>query len=62
MTKKHEIKTEVHLPASLGLDDKTKDDLKKQFEAALQGVLNQNAVTKAKQASVSLFWKVSDHS
>jgi hypothetical protein len=60
VAKKTEIRTEVDIPPSLGLDDKTKGDLKKQFEAALQGVLNQNAVTKAKQASVSLFWKTSD--
>ena len=60
MAKKTEIRTEVNIPSSLGLDDKTKADLKKQFEAAMQGVLDKHAVTKAKQANVSLFWKTSD--
>ncbi len=59
---KNEIKAEVNLPSTLGLDDKTKTELKKEFEAALQGVLNQNAVTKAKQATVSLHWKSSSES
>jgi hypothetical protein len=59
---KNEIKAEVNLPSSLGLDDKTKTELKKEFEAALQGVLNQNAVTQSKQATVSLHWKSSNES
>jgi hypothetical protein len=62
MAKKHEIRAEVDIPSSLGLDDQAKTDLKKQFTAALRGVLNQHAVTKAKQANVSLFWKSSDES
>jgi hypothetical protein len=59
---KNEIKAEVNLPSSLGLDEKTKTELKKQFEAALQGVLNQNAVTKPKHATVTLHWKSSNES
>jgi hypothetical protein len=59
---KNEIDAEVNLPSSLGLDEKTKTELKKQFEAALQGVLNQNAVTKSKHATVTLHWKSSNES
>ncbi|HZD51025.1 MAG TPA: hypothetical protein VE178_19950 [Silvibacterium sp.] len=62
MAEKHEIKTEVHIPSSMGLDDKTKTELKKEFEAALQGVLSQNPITKAKHAVVALHWKSSDES
>jgi hypothetical protein len=59
---KNEINAELNLPSSLGLDEKTKAELKKQFEAALQGVLNQNAVTKSKHATVALHWKSSNES
>lgn len=60
MAQNPEVKTEVTIPASLGLSDTDKEDLKKQFTAALQGVLDQHAATRGKHVRPSLFWKAAN--
>jgi hypothetical protein len=52
-----EMKVEVVIPADISLPEKDKENLKKEFTAAIRGVLDKHVATQGKNVGVALEWK-----
>jgi hypothetical protein len=52
-----DMKVEVAIPHDLGIGEPDKENLKKEFTAAIRGVLDKHAATHGKNVGVALEWK-----
>ena len=54
-----DMKVEVAIPHDLAIPEPDKENLKKEFTAAIRGVLDKHAATHGKNVGVALEWKAS---
>jgi len=52
-----DVKVEVAIPSELAIPDAEKESLKKEFTAAIQGVLDKHAATSGKNVGIAMEWK-----
>ena len=54
-----DMKVEVGIPQDVPIADADKENLKKEFTAALRGVIDKHAATRGKNVGVAMEWKTS---